>query len=56
MFTRSFFMVTNVILYSAVDATEAKRAYRRKYTRQVILPPFLNKVWQRTATRKVTVQ
>ena len=42
-------------LYSA-DATEAKRAYKRKYTIQVIFPPFLNKVWQRTATRKVTVQ
>ena len=56
MLRRGFFMVTNVILYSVVDATEAKRAYKRKYTRQVILPPFLNKVWQRTATRKVTVQ
>lgn len=52
---RSFFMVANVILYSAADATEAKRDYKRKYTRQVILPPFLNKVWKKTATRKVTV-
>lgn len=55
MLMGSCFRVINVFLNSA-DASEAKRAYKLKYTRQVILPPFLNKVWQRTATRKVTVQ